>query len=104
MDDDGDVDDSVTLINAFEVPAAEAEAFIAAWEKTRDYLETQPGYGDTVLHQALTPGADFEFVNIAHWRSAEDFVAATGSPGFGEVAAGLAKYPRHPALYRTVRH
>ena len=104
MDNDGCVDDSVTLINAFEVPAAEAEAFIAAWEKTRDHLERQPGYGDTALHQALTPGADFEFVNIAHWRSAEDFVAATGSSGFGEVSAGLAKYPRHPALYRTVRH
>ena len=104
MDDDGGVDESVTLINAFEVPAAEAEAFIAAWEKTRDYLETQPGYGDTALHQAVTPGADFEFVNIAHWRSAEDFAAATQSPGFREVAAALARFPRHPALYRTVRN
>jgi hypothetical protein len=28
----------VTLINAFEVPADEAGRFIAAWEKTRDYL------------------------------------------------------------------
>jgi heme-degrading monooxygenase HmoA len=81
----------------------DAEAFIAAWEKTRDYLEAQPGYGDTALHQAITPDADFEFVNIAHWRSAEAFVAATQSPGFREVAAGLARYPRHPALYRPVR-
>jgi heme-degrading monooxygenase HmoA len=104
MGDDGGVDEPVTLINAFEVPAAEAEDFIAAWEKTRDYLETQPGYGDTALHQAVTPGADFEFVNIAHWRSAEDFAAATQSPGFRDVAAGLARYPRHPALYRTVRN
>jgi heme-degrading monooxygenase HmoA len=104
MDDDKGVDDSVTLINAFEVPATEAEAFIAAREKTRDYLEAQPGYGNTALHQAVTPGADFEFVNIAHWRSAEDFAAATQSPGFREVAAALARYPRHPALYRTVRN
>ena len=28
----------VTLINAFEVPADEADTFIAAWEKARDYL------------------------------------------------------------------
>lgn len=104
MDDDGGMDEPVTLINSFEVPVAEAGDFIAAWEKTRDYLEAQPGYGDTALHQALTPGADFEFVNIAHWRSAEDFAAATQSPGFREVAAGLAPYPRHPALYRTVRN
>jgi hypothetical protein len=27
----------VILINAFEVPAADAESFVAAWEKTRDY-------------------------------------------------------------------
>ena len=49
----------MTLINAFEVPGEEAGQFIAAWEKTRDYLATQPGYVDTALHQAVMPGADF---------------------------------------------
>jgi len=29
---------SVTLINIFEVPAGDEDEFIAAWEKTRDYL------------------------------------------------------------------
>ena len=33
----------VVLINSFEVPAADAGKFIAAWEKTRDYLQAQPG-------------------------------------------------------------
>ena len=94
----------LTLINVFEVPADEADSFIAAWEQARDYLEGQPGYVDTALHQAVTPGAAFQFVNVAHWRSAEDFVAATQSEGFRESAAGLARYPFHPALYRTVRH
>ena len=95
--------DPVTLINAFEVPGEEADQFVAAWEKTRDYLRSQPGYIDTSLHQALSPGADFQFVNIAHWRSAQDFIAATQSPGFGESAAGLAGYRPHPGLYRMVR-
>jgi heme-degrading monooxygenase HmoA len=93
----------VVLINAFEVPAAEAGQFIAAWEKTRDYLQTQPGYIDTALHQALSPGAEFRFVNIAHWESAETFQAATRSPGFREAAAGLTGYPPHPSLYHVVR-
>jgi len=44
------VAEPLTLINAFEVPDGDAEQFIAAWEKTRDYLETQPGYVDTALH------------------------------------------------------
>ena len=32
------------LINAFEVPGEEVDQFIAAWERTRDYLAAQPGY------------------------------------------------------------
>ena len=46
--------DPVVLINSFEVPATDAESFITAWEKVRDYLRTQPGYIDTMLHQSLT--------------------------------------------------
>jgi heme-degrading monooxygenase HmoA len=57
--------DEVVLINAFEVPAGDADTFIAAWEKTRDYLRTQPGYVDTALHRTVTPRAEFAFVNIA---------------------------------------
>ena len=94
----------LTLINAFEVPADEADRFIAAWEKARDYLATQPGYVDTALHQAVGPEAEFQFVNIARWRSAEDFAAAIGSTGFRESAADLVGYPPHPGLYRMVRN
>jgi heme oxygenase (mycobilin-producing) len=93
----------VTLINAFEVPAGDAEDFVAAWERTRDYLRQQPGYVDTALQQALAPVAEFQFVNVAHWATADDFRAALQSQGFLEAAAGLARYPSHPALYRTVR-
>ena len=95
--------EAVILINAFEVPPGDAENFIAAWEKTRDYLQTQPGYVDTALHQAARPDAEFQFVNIARWRTVDDFMAATQSPGFRESAAGLAGYRPHPALYRLVR-
>jgi heme oxygenase (mycobilin-producing) len=90
-------------INAFEVPADQAEQFIAAWEQTRDYLQSQPGYVDTVLHQAVTPTADFQFVNVGRWQSAQEFSAATQSPGFRQVAAGLAGYRPHPGLYRVIR-
>jgi heme-degrading monooxygenase HmoA len=95
--------EALVLINAFEVPVAEAERFIAAWEKTRDYLMSQPGYVDTALHQAVTPNAEFQFVNIGRWQTAEDFLAATQSPGFREVAMGLTGFRPHPALYRIVR-
>ena len=72
----------VTLINAFEVPAAGAADFIAAWERTRDYLQQQPGYISTALQQAFAPDAEFQFVNVAHWATAEDFTKALQSSGF----------------------
>ena len=90
--------DEVILINAFEVPAGAAENFIAAWERTRDYLQEQPGYIDTVLHQSLRPDADFQFVNVARWASAGDFMTATQSPGFRTSASGLAGYRPTRAL------
>jgi heme-degrading monooxygenase HmoA len=93
----------LVLINVFEVPAGEAEQFIAAWEKTRDYLSAQPGYIDTALHQAIAPDADFQFVNVARWRTAEEFLAATQRPEFLDSAIGLVAYPLHPSLYRVVR-
>ena len=46
---------SVTLINIFEVPAGDEDEFIAAWEKTRDYLKTFPAHIETALHQANGP-------------------------------------------------
>ena len=94
--------DPVASINVFEVPAADAEQFIAAWEKTRDYLLRYPSHLNTALHQALGPEADFQFINIAHWRSAEEFMEAVGSPGFQEASAGL-RWRFHPALYRVAR-
>jgi heme-degrading monooxygenase HmoA len=93
----------VTLINSFEVPGPDAERFIIAWEKTRDYLESQPGYVSTALHQAVSANAEFLFVNIARWQTAGDFMTAIQSPGFHEAAAGLAGFPAHPALYGVVR-
>jgi len=97
------VTEPVVLINVFEVPAADAEAFIAGWEKTRDYFQSQPGYVDTALHRSIAPGAEFQFVNVAHWRTAEDFAAAIAGPGFLEATAGLGGYRSHPALYRVAR-
>jgi heme oxygenase (mycobilin-producing) len=93
----------LVLINVFEVPAEEAEQFIAAWEKMRDYLKSQPGYIDTALHQAVAPDADFQFVNVAHWRTAEEFLAATQRPEFLDSAVGFVGYSLHPSLYRVIR-
>ncbi len=95
--------ETLTLVNAFEVPPDQAPQFIAAWETTRDYLSSRPGYIDTTLHQASNPDTGFQFVNIAHWNSADDFAAAAQSQGFRSAAAALTQYQAHPGLYRAVR-
>jgi len=64
---------SVVLINIFEVPAGDEEAFITAWEKTRNYLMKLPAH----IHTAF------------------------GSEGFREAAADL-RWPFSPALYQVV--
>ncbi len=90
----------VVLINAFEVPQGEDEAFLAAWERSRDFLRTQPGYLSTRLHRSLAPNADFRFVNVARWESAEAFRAATSQPEFRDQDIG---YRFHASLYQVVR-
>ena len=92
---------SVTLINIFEVPAGDETEFIAAWEKTRDYLKTFPAHIETALHQSLHDDR-FRFVNIAHWASEDEFNAAVGSQGFQEAVSEM-RWPFYPALYQVVR-
>ena len=44
---------TVVLINAFEVPVGEDEAFLAGWDKARDFLRTQEGFLSTRLHRSI---------------------------------------------------
>jgi heme-degrading monooxygenase HmoA len=58
----------LVLINAFEVAEASDDEFVAAWGSARAFLETQPGYVGTTLHQTVSPDSEFRFVNVASGR------------------------------------
>jgi heme-degrading monooxygenase HmoA len=92
----------LVLINAFEVPEANEDEFVAAWQSAREFLETQPGYAGTTLHQTVSPDSEFRFVNVARWQTAQEFQAAVTSDAFRAAAAGLAQFRSHPGLYRVV--
>jgi len=92
--------DPVVLINAFEVPAGQDEAFLEGWERVRAFLATQQGYLSTRLHRSLSPSADYRFVNVAVWQSAQAFQAATSQPEFTNAAI---PFPFHASLYQVVR-
>lgn len=93
-------DRPVVLINAFEVPEGEDDAFLESWERGREFLRKQPGYLSTRLHRSLSPTADFRFVNVARWESAEAFQAATSQPEFRDRPS---PYRFHAAVYEVVR-
>ena len=67
----------ITLINPFIVPADKLDETITMWKQARDFLQTQPGYISTALHQSLSPDAQYRLINIAKWESPEAFKAAT---------------------------
>ena len=91
----------VVLINPFEVPEGEDEAFLAAWDRARRDLAGRQGYLGTRLHRSAGP-ADFRFVNLARWSSPLMFARATAAPEF-RAAAGAMPFASHPALYTVAR-
>ena len=92
----------VVLINPFEVPPDGDDAFLAAWEGTREFLHTQPGYLATRLHRSLSPEADFRFVNLGRYTSPQAFQAAISQPRFRQAAAAI-RHRAHPGLYELIR-
>ena len=70
-------DTAITLINPFEVPMGKLDEAILMWEQARDFLQKQPGYISTALHQSMKPDARFRLVNIAKWENIEAFKAAS---------------------------
>jgi heme-degrading monooxygenase HmoA len=90
----------VVLINAFEVPEGEDEAFLKGWERTRAFLSAQEGYLSTKLHRSLAPDADFRFVNVALWESEQAFRDATSQPEFRNAPV---PFRFHASLNEVVR-
>jgi heme-degrading monooxygenase HmoA len=90
----------VVLINAFEVPDGEDEAFLDGWERQRKFLSAQEGYLSTRLHRSLSPDPDFRFVNVALWESEQAFRDATSQPEF---RAAPVPFRFHASLYEVVR-
>ena len=90
---------AATLINAFEVPAEADASFIAGWERARDFLAANEGFGATALHRALRADADFRFVNVARIDSPRAWGDAVADPDFPGAELPFAS---HPGLYEVV--
>jgi len=101
--DDG-ADQAVTLINSFIVPEGRDEAFVDLWTKTSHYFRAQPGFLSLRLHRAVTPGAQYRYVNVARWASDAEYRAPHGTEEFRELVSQPAwhEFPSSPTLYEVV--
>ena len=87
-----DTSGGVVLIDPFEVPAGEDDAFLAGWDADRAVLAEQQGYLGARLYRATGP-ADFRFVDLTRWSSPL-MVQRAGAKGI--------PVPSRPALYQPV--
>ena len=96
-------DKTITLINPFEVPSEKLNETILMWEKARDFLQQEPGYISTALHQSLAPDARFSLINIAKWESVETFKAATKKMQAEANLPRIEGVKGGPSLYTIIR-
>ena len=95
---------SVTLINSFVVSPERDEAFFALWQQASHYFRMQPGFVSLRFHRAVSPDAQYRYVNVATWATMTDFHAAHGTAEWQELVRQEAwkEFPNNPALYEVV--
>jgi len=92
-----------TAIVSYKVHYDDVENFMNAYDRANDYLKAQPGHVSTTLHRAMSANAPFRFVNVAKWKTVDDFRKATQSNEYQEASGWLGAYPVYAAAYDTVR-
>ena len=95
---------NVIIVNPIEVPVGREEEALAIWDQFAAYFREQPGYVNTRLHRTLDPNAKFHFVNIAEWKSMEQFIAALHNDEIKAIGEGFpSEMPHYPAPYEVIR-
>jgi len=95
---------AVTLINSFVVPPERDEAFFALWTEASSYFRSQPGFVSLRFHRAVSPDAQYRYVNVATWATMAHFHAAHGADEWQRLVRQDAwkEFPNNPALYEVV--
>jgi heme-degrading monooxygenase HmoA len=97
---DAQVDEPVTLINAFTVPSAESDRFLLRWRDNARIMAAQPGFVSARMYRALDDGVELRFVNVAEWDSGKALDRARANP---EWRASVRRLIEDPELHVTAR-
>jgi heme-degrading monooxygenase HmoA len=94
-----DVEGGVVLVEPFEVPDGDDDAFLEAWERLRAARAQQRGYLGSRLYRSVEP--ELRFVDVTRWSSPLMFARAQKLPDVQAATAAM-PFASHPALYQTV--
>lgn len=97
---DTSVNDPITLINAFSLPAEESERFVDRWKDNARAMASQPGFVGAKLFTALNPGAELLHINVTEWESGVALDDARRNP---EWLASRQRVLDDPELHVTAR-
>jgi len=92
------VDEPVTVIKNYTVPAEEAEYFVGVYRENARIMSTHPGFIRSRLHRVLADAPEVRFVHIAEWGSGTALDEATADP---EWHASLRRMFDDPGLHIT---
>jgi heme-degrading monooxygenase HmoA len=93
----------VILINPFVVPSGKLDETILMWEKARDYLQKQPGYISTELHQSVLDDAHYRLINVAKWSNTKMYQTATKKMRAEAGMPRIIGVKAEPNLYNVIR-
>ena len=71
------------------MPAKAVKQFMTDWKKDKDFMLRQPGFRDGALCRSSQSDARFRFVNVAHWKSEDDWKAAIKAGETQRIGKGI---------------
>lgn len=80
--------DPLIVVTTCQIALESASAFLQQFETARDYLMDRPGFIRHHLFENCAGDPIYRFINVAEWRSMNDFTDAFASPDFKKLIKG----------------
>ncbi|QQD74037.1 antibiotic biosynthesis monooxygenase family protein [Acidithiobacillus ferrivorans] len=90
------------MVNPFEITNAQIPEVLDMWDKAKDHMVAKEGFINARLFRARSETARYGLINVAHWRSAEFFMAALDDKAYVRHRERSMNYSLHPSLCSRV--
>ncbi len=90
------------LVNPFEITREQVPDVLDMWDKAKDYMVEKPGFINARLFRPIRSHRHYNLVNIAQWRSRQQFMEALNHRQYDSHRERSQDYRLHPSLCRAV--